>query len=568
VINVADVEANELTLKNVELPYYYENSLARIKSVRTRYVVPKISKNLSGPNFYAVLFPYPIQGGLIFVNGHLVYSLEHSDEFKLFNWYQPITINLPVEYLSYNNDNVVVFEQTGHLRSWPLLPIFFGKISELRGVDGVLYYLSQTLASAINFFCGIIGFFLTILGFKISEKKFMFPGLSAIFWASLFTIAMLPTVDFEYWFYWRLSLYFLTGNLILFSSLFISEIFKFKIHFKLFVSGAVFLQLGWLLFLLTNGSIEYALDMYWTGLAVFIYIIFIFKAIFSSVQKNQLFIFIFLIYLAISGVLAIHDFLIQAGIVLFKGGGGGIFAVINSAIYLSHFSVPAFLIAAGFLLLKDFCDNKNNLIESLGRNSKIKNEIISDIHDGVGARLNVLLLAVESNFFKIDDLRTDIRRCIDELRFVLTPDEAKVSFTIDLIVMFCNDIKIKLHGRNINFDFVVNYKNETLLSPRMALAIYLVTLESLSNVLKHAVDSASLVGYSLNIDLNTVTLSVEDNGVGLASWSNEDQKFVNADTRIGLGVKSIINRIKSIGGKVLIFSELGKGTALTIFVEF
>lgn len=567
VVTKASLIVEGKSVKELALPSYFEGGRTGIRSVQIRYVIPKTA-TVDANNFYAVLFPYPIQGGQVLLNGKPLYALEHSDAQRLFNWYRPVTINLPLADLRTNAENVVEFQQVGHLRVWPLLPLFFGTVSELREVHDVLFYVSQTLASIINFFCGACGIFLVALGIKTGAKKYIYPGVTAIFWVSLFSIAFMPVIQANDWFIWRLSLYFLTGNVLFFSTLFLIHIFRIEVSARTMRGIGVLCQLGWLGFLLSSAGLEYWLDVYWTASVVLVYVIFIFKALFSKTNVNPLVVFMFLVYLLISGVFAIHDFLIQAGIAIFRDfGGNGVLSVITNAVYLSHFSLPAFLFTAGFFLFKDFNDNKRDLIKSISENTKIRETIISDIHDGVGARLNVLLLGVEMGNFKSEDLLSDIRQCVKELRFVLAPEEAKVSFLMNLILNFCHEFKEKLEYKNIEFYFLINYKEDSQISPRLALVVYWITLECLSNVIKHAVSACSRVSYVLNIDAHSVSLLVEDDGPGIAGWREADQSILMPGARGGLGLKSLINRAKSVCGSIWISSGPETGTVISASFE-
>ena len=94
-----------------------------------------------------------------------------------------------------------------------------------------------------------------------------------------------------------------------------------------------------------------------------------------------------------------------------------------------------------------------------------------------------------------------------------------------------------------------------------------ITLECLSNVIKHAVSSCSRVSYVLNIDAHSVSLLVEDDGPGIRGWRDTDQSVMLADARVGLGLKSLINRAKSVGGSVWIASGPKTGTVVSASFE-
>lgn len=87
-------------------------------------------------------------------------------------------------------------------------------------------------------------------------------------------------------------------------------------------------------------------------------------------------------------------------------------------------------------------------------------------------------------------------------------------------------------------------------------ALYRVTQEALNNALKHA--GASTV--SVNIDINDadVTLDIEDDGVGF------DKEAV--ESRGGIGLTSMQERVEALGGRLTIESVPGVGTRIHVEV--
>jgi len=83
-------------------------------------------------------------------------------------------------------------------------------------------------------------------------------------------------------------------------------------------------------------------------------------------------------------------------------------------------------------------------------------------------------------------------------------------------------------------------------------AIYRMIQEALANVARHS--QAEQVNVSLVYNSDTVTLSVEDNGLGF------DSKHKLA----GMGLRIIKERAESIGGQACVESEPGKGTKIMI----
>lgn len=83
-------------------------------------------------------------------------------------------------------------------------------------------------------------------------------------------------------------------------------------------------------------------------------------------------------------------------------------------------------------------------------------------------------------------------------------------------------------------------------------ALYRIIQEHLNNILKHA--SASQVTVSIGTTLTSLSVTIEDNGVG----------FDLRDQRNGIGLSNIYNRAESYNGKAVIHTEPGKGCKLTV----
>jgi signal transduction histidine kinase len=91
------------------------------------------------------------------------------------------------------------------------------------------------------------------------------------------------------------------------------------------------------------------------------------------------------------------------------------------------------------------------------------------------------------------------------------------------------------------------------LSPAIEVALFRVAQEALTNVAKHA--SASRVGLTLSYLGEVVLLDVRDDGLGISNGRSQ-----------GFGLKSMTQRIRSVGGTLEIESTAGEGTAISASV--
>jgi signal transduction histidine kinase len=88
------------------------------------------------------------------------------------------------------------------------------------------------------------------------------------------------------------------------------------------------------------------------------------------------------------------------------------------------------------------------------------------------------------------------------------------------------------------------------------LAIFRILQEALSNIARHA--QATRAEVALRCDARTFSMVVKDNGVGLEP---DDRRKANS-----FGIVGINERVSSLGGELVIDSNGGEGTVLSIFI--
>jgi len=99
-----------------------------------------------------------------------------------------------------------------------------------------------------------------------------------------------------------------------------------------------------------------------------------------------------------------------------------------------------------------------------------------------------------------------------------------------------------------------------LLAPEMEINMYRIVQEALNNVIKHA--AASQVIVETKRGPNEITVSVFDDGRGF----DLERLARNGERRSGLGLVSMEERTKVLGGEIKIKSELSVGTRLILNV--
>jgi len=189
--------------------------------------------------------------------------------------------------------------------------------------------------------------------------------------------------------------------------------------------------------------------------------------------------------------------------------------------------------------------------------------IACELHDDINQRLTVasvrlgylkqgppasaaeLARAIGGVSQEIADLAADIQA----LSHRLHPGKLEFLGLERAAAAFCEELSSGRHGVTID----VHFENIPTALPRdISLCLYRVLQEALQNVVKHSVSRHAHV--SLNGQVTTINLTVKDSGVGFDPHE--------AMRRTGLGLTSMKERLKGVGGQLSIQSQPGRGTTI------
>jgi PAS domain S-box-containing protein len=188
--------------------------------------------------------------------------------------------------------------------------------------------------------------------------------------------------------------------------------------------------------------------------------------------------------------------------------------------------------------------------------------IARELHDDINQRLAVVSLRLgylkQSRPSSADDFEQEIgeisRQIVDlvsdiqSLSHDLHPAKVKLLGLEAAAAGFCEELS-KRHGATID----VHFENiPTALPLEISLCLYRVLQEALQNVVKHSMSAHAHV--SLNGHANTINLTVKDSGAGF-----DPHEALRGP---GLGLTSMKERLKVIGGQFSIHSQRGHGTVL------
>ena len=205
-------------------------------------------------------------------------------------------------------------------------------------------------------------------------------------------------------------------------------------------------------------------------------------------------------------------------------------------------------------------------IEKEKEKALMRNQIAADLHDEIGSNLSTISLQSRM-MMKAPQLDDDSKKQLQEITNIagITTD------TIRDIVWFINpfhdkseDLLIRMKELaskmliNLNYNFSSSGNNELIfdLLPDLNKRrhIYLIFKEILNNVIKHS--DANEVSILLSTVDKKFIMIIADNGKGF----NEDEIIR------GEGLRNLRNRAVQAGAQILIESNTGRGTKITLDV--
>ena len=178
---------------------------------------------------------------------------------------------------------------------------------------------------------------------------------------------------------------------------------------------------------------------------------------------------------------------------------------------------------------------------ALETETKERHILARDLHDSLGGMLSLLRLKIEEKDPKalslLDDTMGELRRVSHHLM----PEELLRSGLVPAL----HDFAVSIPGAK--FQAI----GDIQLSREQELVLYRCAYELVNNALKHA--QATQIGIQLMQEGREVTLTVSDDGKGLAGTSTD-----------GMGLQNIRERIEPYQGQLHILSQEGEGTEINL----
>lgn len=198
---------------------------------------------------------------------------------------------------------------------------------------------------------------------------------------------------------------------------------------------------------------------------------------------------------------------------------------------------------------------------------KERGRIARDLHDGIGPLLSSLklytkVLGTTSDAEKREQMLKNTMEVIDESMILtkeilnnLSPHVLNDFGLASAIHSFCKKITLT-KAIDVKFDSnVFDQRFDT----NVEIVLFRILKELVNNTIKHAL--ASRIDIFLLRTEDTLSLVYSDDGIGF------DFKKVLNNQSSGMGISNIVNRIRSINGRLMFENQKGKGIQIKLEVE-
>jgi signal transduction histidine kinase len=199
-----------------------------------------------------------------------------------------------------------------------------------------------------------------------------------------------------------------------------------------------------------------------------------------------------------------------------------------------------------------------------------RKKLALELHDEGGRRITALQFGIESLLLlhprreeewreillDLNELVQQLGDLIRDFSSSLRPDMLDHLGIEATLNWYVAEIARTVPGLGIEFDAIGLQKR---LPSHIELILYRVAQECLTNVMKHA--RAGHVDILLTCSHPRVILSVKDNGVG---FDSSVRRRESEESRQGLGLLGIRERVAAAGGACQVFSSPGRGTTVRV----
>ncbi len=523
---------------------------------------------------WAVYLPYLYRGGRLFLNGMPLVSIQETSADLVIRWERPHLVTIPAPSLRPGiNELMIRIPATAvspdHM---PLLQI--GPYLELLPVYESRLFLVGTMPQFTVLSCLIVGLLALFIWWRRPEETlYGLFGAASVLWGIrtlTFVIEVLPSTA---WHAWRAIYHGATGGFVVLMLL-----------FAMFLAGISYARLKWWMFAywalgpiayLATGGNESQVTRWWAGGLLPIGFAVLVISVRAALKQRTLATIVLAAALTLAVLAGLHDYLLATSSPVIRVLAPGHVA---DRIFLLHYAADLVLVVMGGLLSARFVGTLQALAQlnrtlelrvaeresTLSKNydrlrhlerqhaaSEERQQIMRDLHDGMGSQLFLMLSRAEGGQVDQQEMVQALRECIADMRLTL---EAMSPETNDFLQAWGNfrfRWQHQLEASGLACMWELDPGGDGIdLSPHATLQLLRIVQEALTNVVKHA--RARKVAIRLRMEGRILTIEVADDGRGLS-----------ANARGGHGLNNMRARAVHLGARIDI-ADQNPGVCVTV----
>lgn len=209
----------------------------------------------------------------------------------------------------------------------------------------------------------------------------------------------------------------------------------------------------------------------------------------------------------------------------------------------------------------------------------------AELHDGVSQRLASLSFHLAAASAALAELSPEPQTSGDPVQFA----GAQLLVASELSQLAADDVRAAIKGlrppvlddlglakglvslcgalgvEDLDIEVDVEAVEPPFVAPEAALALYRVAQEALGNATKHS--RAASIRVRLQRRDGNVVLDVRDDGVGYQQGPDGTAGPRQDDSEGGLGLRSMVERMQAVGGRIELWSAPGRGTHVRAIIS-
>jgi signal transduction histidine kinase len=567
VLQQAQEPPQDAPWRQVILPYQWKADRPGETGPGWYRVAFKVSR--PGREPWMVYLPRLREGGVLYINGHLLARVPEPDANTWVRWMRPHAFPIPPDELR-EGENVLHVRINPANRDRIISSIHIGPDDAVRPLYESRFFLTYTLAQIISAVTLSVALFVIALWLRRRmELDYGLFGLACLFWGIHTLNYVIEQVPEPWWITWRVLRYAATGGFAVAITLFYLRFAGIRprgmtrAFSAYWLSGPIALSVG--------GPAWHAfVDRYYQGGLLLMGLVMIGAAVWAVWRQRSAISVAFLACALFGLGGSVHDYLLSQGLVVDPEGP-----------YLLYFAAAALLGVAGVQLVDRFARSLSAVeqmnvtlaqqvaqkerelaanyekLRGMERERAVSHErqrIMQDMHDGLGSQLLTSLAAVERGALDPRGVAQVLRDAMDEMRLAIDTLSPGREGLLEALGNLRYRLEPRFRAAGMELAFGYRDVPERLdIAAEDALQILRVLQESLTNVLKHARAKRVGVEIALARDPGRFVLVVADDGGG----------FDPAAPAAGRGLSGMRRRAESIGAALSVASD-ASGTRITL----